>query len=363
MAPDPCAASGVSKVLPEGTRNVSTMPSYSAMRQESSLGSNAVRGNSGDMALLKPTQTNIKSIADLAESAKCGVQSAPDGKVRQNASPNIRCSSASLFPSSEESSAFNKKQAAMPHVKSYLTSTVSSSQTVLMASKDSQTLTSSKPTAEIRLKADSAPKIQAPLSPQKKSRFTWVKNQGTSQMKSDLHRFSASSDSTSAASTLVVKQTQTSSKKLHRKLSFSPSTPKTSKYSWVSSSCSPTAAAKSAFTKSPHKLTSPKGLKVPGKLTTAAIVSKRAKVSGGTSTSHVSHGSRYRWKAVAASSATSARVSPPRSSRKGSVYRWTAQKDEKDSGSRVQLSPSTPLSSSGFKLRSRTKIIRPCSNR
>ncbi|KAG7326263.1 hypothetical protein KOW79_009664 [Hemibagrus wyckioides] len=364
VAPDACAASGVNKVLPEGMRKVSTVPSYSAMRQESSLGSNTIRGNSGDMALLKPTQTNIESIADLAESAKCGVQSAPDGKVRQNASSNIRCSAASLFPSSEESSAFNKKQAAMPHVKSYLPSTVSSNQNVLMASKDSQTLTSSKPTEEIRLKADSAPKIQAPLSPHKKSRFTWVKNQGTSQIKSDLHQFSTSSDSTSALhnTTLVVKQSQTSTKKLHRKLSFSPSTPKTSKYSWVSSSCSPTAAAKSALTKSPHKLSSPKALKVPGKLTTAAIISKRAKVSGGTSTSHVSHGSRYRWKAVAASSAASARVSTPRSSRKGSVYRWTAQKDEKDSVSRVQHSPSTPLSSSGFKLRSRTKIIRPCSN-
>ncbi|KAK3556633.1 hypothetical protein QTP70_010835 [Hemibagrus guttatus] len=371
VAPDDCAVSDVSKVLHGGMSKVSTVPSYSAVRQESSLGSNTIQGNSRDMALLKPTQTNIESIADLAESAKCGLQSGPDGKVRQDASSNLRCSATSLFPSSEDSSAFNKKQTAMPLVKSYLTSTVSSNQTVLMASKDSQTLTSSKPTAEIKLKADSAPKIHAALSPHKKSRFTWVKNQGTSQIKSDLHQFSTSSDSTSAASTMVAKQTQTSSKKLHRKLSFSPSTPKTSKYSWVSSSCSPTAATKSTLTKPPHKLFSPKALKVSGKaakeglegkkLTTAAIISKRAKVSGGISTSHVSHGSRYRWKAVAASSTASARVSTPRSSRKSSVYRWT--KDEKDSVSRAQHSPSTPLSSSGFKLRSRTKIIRPCSNR
>lgn len=313
---------------------MSTVPSCVVMRQESSPGSNKIPSDSVVMPVLKPTQTNIESSADLAESAllQCGLQIGPDGKVRHNVSLNIKCSASSIFPSSEESSAFNTK----PHEKSYLTSTVSSNQSALKTVKDSQTPTSSIPTAKIGLEADSAPKVQSALSPHKKSRFTWVKNQGTetSQTKSDIQHLSTSSDSVPTASPVVAKQTQTSSKKHHCKLSFSPGTRKTSKYSWVSSSSSPKEAAKSALTNPPHKLL-PKALNDPGK----------------------SHG-RYHWKAVAASSTVSAHVSTPRSSRKFSLYRWTAQKDERDSASRVQH-----LSCSGFKLRSRTKIIRPYSNR
>ncbi|XP_034167844.2 zinc finger CCCH domain-containing protein 3 [Pangasianodon hypophthalmus] len=377
-APDACSLSGVSKVLHEGTHKASTVPSCSVMGKESSRGNNRVPADGGDRTVLKP-RTNIESITDLSESAlvKCGQQSGLDGKMRQSATSDIRCSATSAVLLSEESSAFNKKRTALPQVKSYLTRTVSSNRTVIMATKDLPTLTSSVPTAKVRLKADLAPEIQAALSPHKTSRFTWVKSQETetSQPRSEIHQFPPSSVSASTASPVVAKHTHTSSKKLHRKLSFSPSTPRTSKYSWVSSSCSPTAAAKSAIAKLPHKLFSPKALKVPGKtakeglegkkLTTTAVISKRAKVSGGASTSHTSHGSRYRWKAVAATSTAVVRGTTPRSSRKSSVYRWTAQKDEKESASpasRVQHSPSTPLPSSGFKLRSRTKIIRRCSN-
>ncbi|XP_060723551.1 zinc finger CCCH domain-containing protein 3 [Tachysurus vachellii] len=342
LAPDACAVSGVNKVLHEGTSKVSTVPSCVVMRQESSQGSNKIPSDSGVMPVLKPTQTNIESSADLAESAllQCGLHIGPNGKVRHNVSLNIKCSASSIFPSSEESSAFNTK----PHEKSYLTSTVSSNQTALKTVKDSQTPTSSIPTAKIGLQAESAPKVQSALSPHKKSRFTWVKNQGTktSQTKSDIQHFSKSSDSVPTASPVVAKQTQTSSKKHHCKLSFSPGTRKTSKYSWVSSSSSPKEAAKSALANPSHKLL-PKAPNNPRK-------------------SHESLDSRYHWKAVAASSTVSAHVSKLRSSRKFSVYRWTAQKDETNSASRVQHSHSTPLSSSGFKLRSRTKIIRPYSN-
>ncbi|KAB5584338.1 hypothetical protein PHYPO_G00106280 [Pangasianodon hypophthalmus] len=312
-APDACSLSGVSKVLHEGTHKASTVPSCSVMGKESSRGNNRVPADGGDRTVLKP-RTNIESITDLSESAlvKSGQQSGLDGKMRQSATSDIRCSATSAVLLSEESSAFNKKRTALPQVKSYLTRTVSSNRTVIMATKDLPTLTSSVPTAKVRLKADLAPEIQAALSPHKTSRFTWVKSQETetSQPRSEIHQFPPSSVSASTASPVVAKHTHTSSKKLHRKLSFSPSTPRTSKYSWVSSSCSPTAAAKSAIAKLPHKLFSPKALKVPGKtakeglegkkLTTTAVISKRAKVSGGASTSHASHGSRYRWKAVAA---------------------------------------------------------------
>ncbi|XP_017335484.1 zinc finger CCCH domain-containing protein 3 [Ictalurus punctatus] len=377
VAPDACSLSGVSKVLHEGTSKASTVPSCSVMGKESSLGSNKVPDDGEDKSVLEPTSTNIESITDLAGlcSLKCGQQSGLDGKMRQNTTSNIKCSATLFVPSSEESSAFNKKQTAPPQVKSYFTSTVSSNTTVIMANKDAPS--SSMPTSKVRLKADLAPKIPAALSPHKKSRFTWVKSQGTetSQTKLEIHQFSPISLSASTASPGMAKQTPTSSKKLHRKLSFSSSTPRTSKYSWVSSSCSPTTAAKTALAKLPHKLFSPKALKVPGKmakegleskkLITTGVVSKRAKISGAASTSHAGHGSRYSWKAVAATSSSVVRGSTPRSSRKSSVYRWTAQKDEKDSASpvsRVQHSPSAALSSSGFKLRSRTKIIRRFSN-
>lgn len=344
------------------------------------MGSNKYLGDHRVRTVLKPTQAIIESTTDLLDSKvlKCGQL---DRNMRPNATSNTRCLAASLVTSSEEPSAFNKKQTALLHVKSHLPSNVLSNQTVPMAPNDPQTMTSpnssliSPETAKIKLKGNIYSKIQAALSPHKKSPFTWVKLQGaeTSQPKSDVQQSSTSSVSAATASPVNSKQTQTSIKKLHRKLSFSPTTPKTSKYSWVSSSCSPTAAARSALAKPQLKLFSSKALKVPGKtvklglegkkLTTSAVLTKRNKVSGGAFTSTASKGSLYRWKAVAPSSAVSEHAASPRSSRRSSLYRWTAQKDTKYSASRIQHSPSTPLSSSGFKLRSRTKIIRRCSNR
>lgn len=360
--PEACSLSGVNMVRHEGT---STVPTCSLMDKVSSQGSNKITADGGNRTVLIPTRTNTESIADLAESAtlKLGRQIGLDGKLS---------SASSFLSSSEESSAFNKMHIALPQVKS--SSTVSSNRAVTMATADSSTLTSIT-SSQIRFEADSAPKIHT--SPHKNSRFTWVKSQGTetSQTKSEIHQSSSSLVSTSTASP-VAKPTHTSSKKLHRKLTPSSNTPKRSKYSWVSSSCSPTAAARSAFVKVQHKVFSPRALKVSGKtakeghegkkLTATTVISKRAKISGGTSSSHMSHGSRYRWKAVTTTSGVYVRGSTPKSSRKSSVYQWTAQKDKKDSASpasRVQHSHSTPVSSSGFKLRSRTKIIRRSSNR
>ncbi|XP_060775946.1 zinc finger CCCH domain-containing protein 3 isoform X2 [Neoarius graeffei] len=371
-ASDACSlSSGVSKVLHKGMSTTRTVPSCSVMGKESSLGSNKVPADGGGKKILKPTRTNIESMADPAESAllKREQQSGLNVKMRQSAMSDLSCSATLLVPLSGESSAFKKKQAVLPQGKSSLRSNV-----VIMPTTDSPPLTSSTPTSKVRLEAGSAPEVQPALSPRKKSRFTWVKSQSTetSQKESEMLKFSPSSLSASTASPVVAKHTHTSSKKLHRKLALSPSTLRTSKYSWVSASCSPTAAAKSPVANLPYKLFSPKALKVPGKtvkegvegkkLPTAAVLSKRAKVSGGASTSHASHGSRYSWKAVAATSATVVRSSTPKSSRKSSVYRWTAQEDKKDLVSRVPHSPSSLLSSSGFKLRSRTKIIRRCSN-
>ncbi|KAM9483340.1 zinc finger CCCH domain-containing protein 3 [Clarias gariepinus] len=276
----------------------------------------------------------------------------------------VRCSAPSFAPSF---SAFSKKQTALPQAPSNLTY----NRTAVTATKASSS-SSSPPltTSKVSLKAGSNSKIQTALSAHKKSQFTWVKSQGskTNQTKPEIHQLSSSSVSASIASPVAATSTQTSSKKLDGKLSRSPSTSATSKYSWVSSSCSSTAAAK--LVDLPQKHLSPKVLKVPGKtakealegkkLTTSTVSSKRAKVSGGATTSH---GSRYRWKAAATTSAASGSTS--RTSRKSSVYRWTAQKDKKDSASpasRVQHSTSTPLSTSGFKLRSRTKIIRRSSS-
>ncbi|KAI5109399.1 zinc finger CCCH domain-containing protein 3, partial [Silurus meridionalis] len=363
-----------SKVLHEGMRKARTVPLSSITGKESLLQINNVPADGGDRTVLKSTRT--ESIVDPIDSGllKYGQKSAADVKMKPDATSNTSCSAALMVPSSKESSASNKKHTAPPQIKPCLKTTLSSNQTVKMPAKESPT--PSLPTSKVSLQADSPPKIQPALSPHKKSRFTWVKNQWTetSQTTAEIHQFSPSSASASSASPVVPKHTQTSSKKLHRKLSFSTSSSRTSKYSWVSSSCSPTASAKSTSAKLPHKRFSPKALKVIGKtskeglegkkLTATSTVSKRAKVSA--STSHASHDSRYCWKAVAAASSSAARGSTPRSSRKSSVYRWTAQKDEKDStwsASRVQQSPSTPLSSTGFKLRSRTKIISPASER
>lgn len=351
----------------------------SLARKVSSVGSNKVKADGDYSAPVKPTRTKTESISDTtlgSWTTRCGEQSGIDGKMKQNAASNLSCLPALFVSSSKESSAFNKKQTAVPQVKSYITSTVLSNRTIITATKDSPTSTSSMPKSKVRLETDSAPKIQAALSPHKKSRFTWVKCQGTetSQKKTEVHQVLLNPVSASTPSSVVSRQSQASSKRLYRKHSFPSSTPRKSKYSWVSSSCSPTAAAKSALAKLPHKLFTPKAHKVPGKMakegpegkkpTPTTISLKRGKVGGGASTSQANHGSRYRWKAVAATSSAAVRGAAPRSSRKSSVYQWTAQKNDSASrASRVQHSLSSPLSSSGFKLRSRTKIIRRCSSR
>ncbi|XP_036417693.1 zinc finger CCCH domain-containing protein 3 [Colossoma macropomum] len=292
-----------------------------------------------------------------------------------------------LFPSSEETRAFNKKNTlAQLQAKSHLTSSISSNRTVIMAtaSKDfssGQTVpprACSSPALNLKLKSDSTARVHTVSSPHKRSQFTWVKSQGT---KNSQPSPTSASVSTATAVVASIKPVHGSNKKIQRKPSLSSGPTKTSKYSWVSSSCSTTAAGKVTPSKLPNKQLSPKALKVPGKATkevldgtkklacTPSTPSKRTKVSGGTSTPQVSHANRYCWKATAQSSSTVASGSTPRSSRKGSLYRWTAQKEGKDSGlgphpSRAQQNPSsTHLSNSAFKLRSRTKIIRRYSNR
>ncbi|XP_017577118.2 zinc finger CCCH domain-containing protein 3 [Pygocentrus nattereri] len=373
----------------------STAPLQNITGKESLL---SVPATSINRTVLKPTRTKteigIKSNAELAgSSALIDSQQSKRNEMKtslnattKTASDMICDTATSSVPSSEGTCAFNKKNTlAQLQAKSHFTSSVSSRRTVIMTTASEEFSSGqavppracSSPAANLKLKSDSTIRVHTVSSPHKKSQFTWVKSQGT---KSSQPSPTSSSVSTATAVVASIKPVHGSNKKIQRKPSLSSGPPKTSKYSWVSSSCSTTAAAKVTPSKLPNKQLSPKALKVLGKATkegldgtkklasTPSTPSKRTKVSGGTSTPPVSHANRYCWKAAAQSSSTVLTGSTLRSSRKGSLYRWTAQKEGKDSGlgphpSRAQQNPSiTHLSNSGFKLRSRTKIIRRYSN-
>lgn len=378
----------------------STVSSHNLTGKESLLSGENIPATSTNRTVLKPTtnksETGIKPVSGLAGSSLLSsYQQSERERKSLNASsksaPDMICDAATSFvSSSKETCAFDiKNPSAVQQEESHLTSSISSNRTVIMAtgtkdSSSSQTVlsrTCSKPALNLKLQSESAVQGQTFSFPHKRSQFIWVKNQESknSQPKSDTAESSpspVSAATTSTSGAANIKQAHGSNKKVHRRSSFSSGPSKTSKYSWVSSTCSTMMAAKVTSAKPASKQLVPKTLKVPGKTTkegldgtktftsTSSTPSKRTKVSGGTSASQVSHASQYSWKA--ASHNLSALSSTPRSSRKGSVYRWTAQKDGKDSGlgtSRVQHFSTTPRSSSGFKLRSRTKIIRRHSSR
>ncbi|XP_072540398.1 uncharacterized protein zc3h3 isoform X2 [Salminus brasiliensis] len=378
-----------------------TVPLQNITKKESLLSGDVIRATSANRTILKSTQTktdtSVSSNADLAGSSSTGAQQSEkkaNPTCTSKSASHMVCATATSFVSSyEETCAFKNKTSAPLQAKSHFTSSSSSAdRTVIMAAatKDFSSAPTTPPQTcfssalNHRFKLDSTARAQTTSSsPHKTSQFTWVKSQGTtnSQLKPEIHSTVSSPNSGSgsaAAGIANIKNVHSSNKKAHRRPSLSSGPLKTSKYSWVSSSCSTATVTRGTPTKLPNKQPSPKAHKLPGKATkegsdmtkkltcVPSTMSKRTKVSGGTSTTHVNHANanRYSWKAAVQSSSGVSVGSTPRPSRKGSVYRWTAQKEGKDSGfrphpSRVQTSPApTPLSSSGFKLRSRTKIIR-----
>ncbi|KAG9277307.1 zinc finger CCCH domain-containing protein 3 [Astyanax mexicanus] len=384
-----------------------TAPLQSIGKKELPLSGDIISATSANRTVLKPTtsktETEVSSKTVLAGSSTTNeLTQQSECEKRTNLTDTSKSAShmvCGTATSSATSCAFKNTTTSAPlQAKPHLTSTISTNRSVIIATavKDfSSTLETTPPRASSssalshRIKLDSTAHVLTKPSVLKTSQFTWVKSQGTtiSQPKPQIHAgidSSSNSKPTVASGSAVtgianVKHDHGSNKKGHRRPSLTSGSPRASKYSWVSSSCS-----RGTLTKQPNKQPSPKALKLPGKVTkegsdgtkkftsSSSTMSKRTKTSGGTSTSHSSHGnsnaSRYSWKAPAQSSSVVSVGSTPRSSRKGSVYRWTAQKEGKDSGfgsitSRVQHSPvTTPPSSSGFKLRSRTKIIRRCTS-
>lgn len=127
--------------------------------------------------------------------------------------------------------------------------------------------------------------------------------------------------------------------------------PRTSKYTWVSHSTPTTSAATAKVTRKPL---SPRLLQAPQSLSVSdGVRARKGRSRSGPNAVAASQTrlSRYRWRAEGATPATV----------KGSVYRWTPQKEKGLKGG--TLSPSSIASPWAFKLRSRMKIIRRNPNR
>ncbi|XP_051752650.1 zinc finger CCCH domain-containing protein 3 [Ctenopharyngodon idella] len=252
------------------------------------------------------------------------------------------------------------------------------SQASLSPTKLLQSQASLSPT-KLQLKLDST-QTRIALPCHKRSLFTWVKNQEMVNTKSSPKPVtSLSPASGSSPGTATVRRVSGSNKRVSRKPNLSLGTPKTSKYTWVSSSCSLSTAGKAnTSTKMLRKPLSPKSLKAPVRTsqggpegpkkekryaTTSTTSSKKSR-AGGASTSLAGHASRYRWKAAGQNATANTFSSTSRTTHKGTVYRWTANKNGQKGEKAVSLSPArinpttTPLSAGAFKLRSRTKIIR-----
>uniref|UniRef100_A0A8C1GXY0 Zinc finger CCCH domain-containing protein 3 n=1 Tax=Cyprinus carpio TaxID=7962 RepID=A0A8C1GXY0_CYPCA len=299
----------------------------------------------------------------------------PEMKIK----PTLKSSSAKNYPSIPSP----VKPPALVQVKPHLSTAALSNRTVVMptANRDCTMASSasnlqpqsSLSPSKLQLKLDSTQThVASPCH--KKSQFTWVKNQEMVNIKSTLKPVSSGCSPGIA----TVKQVSSCNKRLSRKPNLSLGAPKTSKYTWVSSSCSLSTARKAnTSTKTPRKPLSPKSLKVPVRTSQsgpegpkkekrcATTLPKKSKATGA-STSHAGHASRYRWKAAGQNTTANASSSTSKTTHKGTVYRWTAnkngQKGEKRSvlySNPTHMNPTTtPLSAGAFKLRSRTKIIR-----
>ncbi|KAG1972750.1 Zinc finger C-x8-C-x5-C-x3-H type family protein [Pimephales promelas] len=326
------------------------------------------------------TNHGCPSTNELTDSTSSSV---PERKIK----PTLKSSSAVKSPSIPST----VKLPAQLQVKPHLPTAAISNRTVVLpsANKDLSMASSTSnlqsqatlsPT-KLQLKPDSTQKcIASPCH--KRSRFTWVKNQEMVNIKSTPRPVNSLSPAPeSSPGTATVRRVSSSNKRVSRKpLSLSLGAPKTSKYTWVSSSCSLSTAGKAnTSTKMLRKPLSPKSLKIPVRTsqggleghkkekrygTTSTNSSKKSRASA--TTSHAPHTSRYRWKAAGQNATANVSSSTSRTTHKSTVYRWTsnknAQKGEKGSAvssSSARIYPTTTLLSPGaFKLRSQTKIIR-----
>ncbi|XP_073726354.1 uncharacterized protein zc3h3 isoform X1 [Misgurnus anguillicaudatus] len=311
------------------------------------------------------------------------------GEPERKIKPNLKSSSAVTNPSDLS-------------VKADLPTPVLSSRTVIMpATNKDSSLASSDCNPKSQVSSSPRKVILKPDSTQtcvsvhhKRSQFTWVKNQEVVNIKNqevvntkNIPKAEACSIETSLSpapgsshGTATVRRVSGSNKKISRKPSLSSGSPKTSKYTWVSSACSSSTAGKTnTSSKQLRKPLSPKSCKVPVRITqgglegpkklrnvtTSTVVAKKSK-AGFASTSHVSHTSRYCWKAAGQSATANTSGSVPASIRKNTAYQWTASKNSPkgERGPFMSSSPAhsnpptTPISAGAFKLRSRTKIIR-----
>lgn len=206
---------------------------------------------------------------------------------------------------------------------------------------------------------------QTTSSPQRHSKFTWVNSHqpggaGPSQARTEAQPPDILITSSpipvshpglpSCASAIPSRRASAPIKKVPRRLSLSIAVPKTTKYTWVSSSASGQARL-SRKPLSPKDLLKEEG--VAKKPKSQNLLAKQCKAAGASSSTTLS--SRYRWKA---GSGGGGQTGSGTGSRGGSLFRWTS---EKENGSSVPPSVTQRTASSspgGFKLRSRMKIIR-----
>ncbi|XP_034386847.1 zinc finger CCCH domain-containing protein 3 [Cyclopterus lumpus] len=205
----------------------------------------------------------------------------------------------------------------------------------------------------------------------KKSKFTWIKSQNVRgvgpKQASSISPTSVSKAGVASGSSPSFTAKRTPGKKLPRKLSSLNVSPKTSKYRWVSISAG-------AQAKTPRKSISPKALALSQRALEKGEVNKKLRaedkmkkgVAGSSANSSLI--SRYCWKAGGQSSSGAA-PGGATVARRRSAFHWTSERSNKGVKGGLAASPSgtqrfqrthlMPSSSpSGFKLRSRMKIIR-----
>ncbi|XP_064865250.1 zinc finger CCCH domain-containing protein 3-like [Oncorhynchus nerka] len=213
---------------------------------------------------------------------------------------------------------------------------------------------------------------QSTSSPQRHSKFTWVNSHqpggaGPSQARTEAQppdKLITSSPIPVSHPGLPSRRASAPIKKVPRRLGLSIAVPKTTKYTWVSSSASGQARLS-------RKPLSPKALALPQrapekgkgeskKPKSPSLLAKQRKAAGAST----SLSSLYRWKAGSGGGGQTG-TGGGIGARRGSVFRWTSEKENGAKGvSSVPLSVTqriiVPPSSSpgGFKLRSRMKIIR-----
>uniref|UniRef100_A0A671SYD7 Zinc finger CCCH domain-containing protein 3 n=1 Tax=Sinocyclocheilus anshuiensis TaxID=1608454 RepID=A0A671SYD7_9TELE len=363
------------KKLPaEQTTEKSTMSSLDVQSETSKERKSEVSGKR--TMLLSSTGKNDHGCSSTHALTDSASTSDPEMKIK----PTLKSSSVVNNPS------IPSPVKALVQVKPHLSTAALSNRTVVMltANRDCtmassasnlQPQASLSPT-KLQLKLDSTQtRVASPCH--KGSQFTWVKNQEMVNIKSTLKPVTSGCCPGAA----TVKRVSSCNKRVSRKPNLSLGAPKTSKYTWVSSSCSLSTAGKANTSiKMPRKPLSPKSLKVPVRTsqggaegpkkekrcaTTLTTLSKKSKATGA-STSHAGHASRYRWKAAGQNTTANASSQTSRTTHKGTVYRWTANKNGQkgEKGSALSSNPThmnsttTPLSAGAFKLRSRTKIIR-----